>query len=98
MHCRGRENVTIQWVVKVPDSLVRALDARAKRLARTRSEVVRMAIQQYMDMPDGKKMERASEKIENYFGSVDSGIPDLATQHRKYIIEILQHKQRQGRL
>ena len=81
--------MSTQLVVRIPDELAKALEVRAKRMARKRSEVVRMAIRQYMEVGSLEDQGRVSEKMEKYFGVLKSGIPDLGTEHRKYLKEFL---------
>jgi len=75
-----------QITVRLPDELNSALEAAASRLQRKRGEVVRIALRRFLGL-DGDG--RASARVCDLLGSVESGVPDLAQEHRKYVLEAL---------
>lgn len=77
-----------QLTVRLPVGLVERLDAMARRLQRKRSDVVRMALEQFLDV-EGE--EHPIEYVRDLLGQVESGIPDLGQRHREYLIRRLQH-------
>jgi len=77
-----------QITVRVPDRLRKALEEAARRTQRKASEVVRMALSEYLrlDPPSGK---RSATRVRRLVGSLASGVPDLAERHRDYVLESL---------
>jgi metal-responsive CopG/Arc/MetJ family transcriptional regulator len=78
-----------QVVVRMPDKLVHEVDEAAKRLARRRSDVVRLAVEQWVAVHAGGNGRAARERAKRLIGSVDTGLPDLARRHREYLVESL---------
>jgi metal-responsive CopG/Arc/MetJ family transcriptional regulator len=71
-----------QLTMRLPADLATKLERSAKRLKRKRSEVVREALEQYLDtVPEVHPIERVRDLI----GSVASGRPDLGQRHREYL-------------
>ena len=79
-----------QITVRLPASLGRTLRRTSSRLGRRPSDVVRMALEAFLQgspMPAGKPVER----VEHLIGSLASGVPDLAERHREYVLASLKH-------
>ncbi|MBI2999993.1 MAG: ribbon-helix-helix protein, CopG family [Deltaproteobacteria bacterium] len=75
-----------QLTLRLPVDLATKLDRSAKRLRRKRSEVVRQALEQFLDtQPEVRPIER----VRDLLGRVESGIPDLGQRHRDYLIQRL---------
>lgn len=74
--------------VRLPDHLREALEEAARRTQRKASEVVRMALSEYLriEPPAGK---RSVARVRRLVGSLASGVPDLAERHREYVLESL---------
>ena len=81
-----------QLTVRLPRELSRALRNRAAQMQRKPSEVVRMAVKEFLSIPERSRVHPA-KRAGDLIGSLDSGIPDLALRHRDYIIK----KLRRGR-
>jgi metal-responsive CopG/Arc/MetJ family transcriptional regulator len=79
-----------QITVRLPRELSRALDAAARRSRRRRSEVIRLSLAAYL-MPGAASRGRPIDRVRGLIGSLESGIPDLAENHRKYILESLKN-------
>lgn len=78
--------MTGQLTVRLPEDLDRSLEEAAERMQRKRSEVVRLALRRYLELkPAGG--ESPAERVRDLIGSLDSGIPDLAENHRAYVLE-----------
>ena len=77
-----------QITVRLPDGLRKALEEAARRTQRKNSEIVRMALSEYLRIgsPSGK---RSTPRVRRLVGSLASGIPDLAERHREYVLESL---------
>ncbi len=77
-----------QLTLRLPADLAARLDRTAKRLQRKRSEVIRLALEQYLAVEtDGKPIER----VRDLLGSVESGVSDLGQHHREYLLRRLKH-------
>ncbi|HEX6768492.1 MAG TPA: ribbon-helix-helix protein, CopG family [Candidatus Binatia bacterium] len=75
-----------QLTMRLPADLAAKLERSAKRLKRKRSEVVRAALEQYLNTePDLRPI----EQVRDLLGSVASGKPDLGQRHRDYLIRRL---------
>jgi len=81
-----------QLTVRLPRELSQALKRRASRMNRKPSEVVRMAVREFLKIQD-RSDPRPANRVKELIGSLDSGTPDLAVHHREYVLE----KIRRGR-
>ena len=77
-----------QITVRIPRKLDRALRAAARRSQRRPSEIVRRALERYLELQTPQPG-TAYEKIRDLIGAFDSGIPDLAERHSEYVYESL---------
>ncbi|MCB1035989.1 MAG: ribbon-helix-helix protein, CopG family [Acidobacteria bacterium] len=75
-----------QLTIRLPDEMDRALAAAAERLQRKRAEIVRSALSRFLELDTAG---RPADRVRDLLGSVDSGVPDLAEDHRRYILESL---------
>ena len=65
-----------QLTVRLSADLSERLDLAAKRLARKRSDVVRLALEQFLS---AQVETRPIEQVRDLLGRVESGLPDLAS-------------------
>lgn len=79
-----------QLTVRLPEDLSEALEEAAVRLQRKRSDIVRLALYSYFGLAPGGG-ETPSVRVKYLLGSLDSGVPDLAENHRAYVLESLKH-------
>jgi predicted DNA-binding protein len=71
-----------QLTMRLSAELATKLERSAKRLKRKRSEVVREALEQYLDtQPEVRPIER----VRDLLGTISSGRPDLGRRHREYL-------------
>jgi metal-responsive CopG/Arc/MetJ family transcriptional regulator len=77
-----------QLTVRLPEDLSRALKAASRRMQRKNSEIVRLALRQFLGTPSASGV-RPADRVRNLIGSLESGVPDLAEEHRARIIESL---------
>ncbi len=86
-----------QLSVRLPDDLGRALKAATRRLQRRNSDIVRMALREFLGATT-RAPGRPVDRVRGLIGSLESGVPDLATRHRHYILESLTRRPvRRGR-
>ena len=75
-----------QLTLRLSTDLAEKLERSAKRLKRKRSDVVRQALEQFLDTePEIRPIER----VRDLLGRVESGVPDLGQRHREYLIRRL---------
>lgn len=77
-----------QLTIRLPDDLSQALGAAAARLRRKRSDVVRLALYRFFNLAQEDEP-RPADRVRHLLGALDTGIPDLAENHRAYILESL---------
>ena len=78
-----------QITVRLPTPLGRTLRQTSRRLGRRPSDVVRMALEAFLQGAPSAA-ERA-ERVDHLIGSLSSGVPDLAERHREYVLASLKH-------
>lgn len=75
-----------QLTLRLSTDLAEKLERSARRLKRKRSDVVRQALEQFLDTePEIRPIER----VRDLLGRVESGVPDLGQRHREYLIRRL---------
>ncbi len=81
-----------QLTVRLPDELKEALEAASRKLNQKPSELVRMALQEFLRVTPARGT-RPADRVRGLLGSLESGVPDLAERQREYILESLKHAQ-----
>lgn len=79
-----------QITVRLPEELSRALERAARRMRRSASDIVRTALLNFL-LPYGPDARRPAQRVQSLLGSLESGVPDLAENHRKYVLESLRN-------
>jgi hypothetical protein len=79
-----------QITVRLPTPLGRTLRRTSRRLGRRPSDIVRMALEAFLQGSPPRKGKPA-ERVEHLIGSLASGAPDLAERHREYVLAALKH-------
>ena len=74
--------------MRLPEKLSLALERASHRSGRKTSDIVRAALREYLQIRSGKG-DRPAERVRGLIGSLDSGLPNLAEQHRAYVLESL---------
>ncbi len=72
-----------QLTLRLPAALAGKLERSAKRLKRKRSDVVRLALDQFLDAEPA--VTRPIERVRDLLGTVQSGVPDLGQRHREHL-------------
>jgi predicted DNA-binding protein len=75
-----------QLTLRLSTELAERLDLTARRLQRKRSEVVRLALEQYLN---DEVVEQPIDRVRDLLGQVESGVPDLGQRHRDYLVRRL---------
>ena len=79
-----------QLTVRLPDDLKESLDRASAKMNMKTSEIVRLALQEFLRVPN-RAGRRPADRVRGLIGSLKSGVPDLAEQHRSYILESLKN-------
>lgn len=74
--------------IRLPKDLDKQITAVAKKLRLSRSDVVRLALQKFADEFEENGI-RPYEKVKNLLGTVETGISDLGSDHRKHLLELI---------
>ncbi len=82
-----------QLTVRLPDDLDREITKAAQRLRLKRSDIVRLALVQYLREPDIREDQAPYERVKHLIGSVRSGIADLGSSHRKHLVERIRRRE-----
>jgi hypothetical protein len=100
LHCRNALHyncsarleafVDDQITVRLPTPLGRTLRRTSRRLGRRPSDVVRMALEAFLQTSPPATT-RPAERVEHLIGSLASGVPDLGERHREYVLAALKH-------
>ena len=79
-----------QLTVRIPDDLSEGVALASRKLQLTPSQIVRLTLRQFLGI--GANRQRPAQRVVELLGSLDSGIPELATRHREYILKSLRHR------
>ena len=83
-------SVDDQITVRLPTPLGRTLRRTSRRLGRRPSDVVRMALEAFLQGSPPAN-DKPAERVAHLIGSLSSGVPDLAERHREYVLASLKH-------
>jgi predicted DNA-binding protein len=75
-----------QLTLRLPRALSEKLERSARRLRRKRSDVVRLALEQFLD---AEPEIRPVERVRDLLGRIESGVPNLGQRHREHLIRRL---------
>lgn len=76
-----------QLTIRLPEDLDQEINDAAKRLRLKRSDIVRLALEQYLREPHVQEEQAPYGKVKHLVGSVKSGIPDLGASHREHLVK-----------
>jgi len=80
-----------QLTVRLPDDLDRALKLAARRMQRKSSDIVRLALREFLG-GSNRQPGRPVDRVRGLIGSLESGIADLAARHRDNVVRSLSHR------
>lgn len=80
-----------QLTIRMPAALEDQLKRAARRLRRSRSDVIRLALEQFLQDIFEERGASSSpiERVRDLLGQVDGGLPDLGQRHREHLLERL---------
>ena len=77
----------MQLTVRVSDEYTQKLNLLSKRMGLKRSDVVRLALKQFLDENSEGIYQLPFQKVKSILGVAESGIKDLGQRHRHYLIQ-----------
>lgn len=78
-----------QLTLRLPAALANRLERVARGMRRKRSELVRLALEQFLDGAGAQPQARPIDRVRDLLGSLESGLPDLGQRHRDYLVRRL---------
>ncbi len=78
-----------QVTLRIDDALANRLEHLARRMRRRRSEVIRLALEEFMATAPEQPPRRPIELVHDLIGRLETGVPDLGQRHREYLIRRL---------
>jgi len=75
-----------QLTVRLSEDLYKDVTSLAKRFGLKRSDIVRMALEKFLEGFEGWDETKPYDRIKHLVGSISSGIHDLGTSHREYLL------------
>ncbi len=78
-----------QLTFRLSADLSTKLELAARRTRRKRSDIVRLALEQFLDDTSVRTRPHPVDFVHDLFGSVASGVPDLGQAHRDYLLSRL---------
>jgi len=75
-----------QLTVRLSDDLDKGVATLAKKLHLKRSDIVRMALQRFLESVAGEAESSPYERVHSLIGSLHTGISDLGESHRKHLL------------
>jgi hypothetical protein len=85
--CKEVDIVQSQLTVRLTDDLDKGVAALAKKLHLKRADIVRMALQKFLEGVEREEELRPYEKVRGLLGSLQSGISDLGESHREHLLK-----------
>ncbi len=76
-----------QLTLRLPDDLDEDLLMLTKRLRLKRSDIVRMALERFVEEFRGDEKTKPYDRVVNIIGTVSSGIADLGEAHRRHLLK-----------
>lgn len=76
-----------QLTVRLPADLDEAVTRAAKQLRLKRSDIVRLALEQYLQEPQVREEQAPYGRVKRLIGSIESGLPDLGSAHREHLMK-----------
>ena len=74
-----------QLTVRLPADLTVKIKEKARRLRLKRSDVVRLALTEFLEGPE--ETDYPYERVKHLIGSISTGISDLGANHREHLIK-----------
>ena len=76
-----------QLTIRMPDNYFIRIQQIAEESGLKKSDVTRLALKKFIEEYGNDKEIKPYEKAKHLIGRAESGISDLGTNHRKYLID-----------
>ncbi len=76
-----------QLTVRLPEDLHQGLTEAANRMRLKRSDVVRLALEEYLNATHVREDLTPYDRVKHLIGSVRSGTADLGSSHREHLVQ-----------
>ena len=77
----------MQLTVRIQDDYTEKLDKVTKKMGLKRSDIIRLALKQFLQESYEKDNRTPFQKVSHFLGIAESGIKDLGQRHREYLIQ-----------
>ncbi len=77
----------MQLTVRIPDDYTEKLDKVTKKMGLKRSDIIRLALKQFLEESFEKDSRTPFQKISSLLGIAESGLKDLGQHHREYLVK-----------
>jgi len=77
----------MQLTVRIPDDYSEKLDKVTKKMGLKRSDIIRLALKQFLEESYGNDHRTPFQKVSHFLGIVESGTKDLGQRHREHLIQ-----------
>lgn len=81
-----------QLTVRLTENLEKEVVAISKRLHLKRSDIVRLALERFLQECRDEGEDRPYDRVKELIGSYSSGIPDLGEGHREYLVKRMRNR------
>jgi len=79
----------MQLTVRMPNDYTKKLDTLSKKMGLKRSDIVRLALKQFLEENHKRNSRTPFQKVRHLLGIVESGTKDLGKLHRRYLVQKL---------
>ena len=76
-----------QLTVRLSDDLDKGIETLAKKLHLKRADIVRMALERFLEGIEREEESRPYGRVHHLIGSISTGISDLGEGHRKHLVK-----------
>ena len=82
----------MQLTVRVSEEYTQKLNLLSRKMGLKRSDVVRLALKQFLDENSEGIYQPPFQKVRGMLGVAESGIKDLGQRHRHYLIQKMRRR------
>src|SRR3989442_11128401 len=75
-----------QLTLRINDTLANRLEQLARRTRRRRSEVIRLALEEFLAAAPEEPPRRPIELVQGLIGRLETGMSDLGQRHREHLV------------
>ena len=75
-----------QVTLRIDDALANRVEQLARRTRRRRSEVIRLALEEFLAAAPEEPPRRPIELVQGLIGRLETGVPDLGQRRREHLV------------